>query len=162
LDVEWAHALAPQANIVLFEANSDSFEDLLTAETSATLKSVYNKLGVAAAGVISNSWGAFEFDGENEFDSFFTTPHNHATFVFSCGDCGVTSYPSTSPNVLSAGGTSLTVNINTTTGVESYGAETAWSLQADPFSPTGFDASGGDTSPFESEPFYQFGVQQSF
>src|SRR5262249_15437477 len=110
LDVEWAHALAPQANIVLFEANSDSFSDLLTAVTSAGTRSVYAKLGIAAAGVISNSWGTSEFLGENAFDSFFTTRDNHVTYVFGSGDDASINYPSASPNVLSAGGTSLTIN----------------------------------------------------
>ncbi len=31
LDVEWAHSIAPQANIILFEANSNSYFDLLSA-----------------------------------------------------------------------------------------------------------------------------------
>ena len=31
LDVEWAHAIAPQANIILFEANSLSMSNLMTA-----------------------------------------------------------------------------------------------------------------------------------
>jgi subtilase family serine protease len=162
LDVEWAHALAPQANIVLFEANSDSFNDLLTAVTSASTASVYKNLGVTTAGVISNSWGTPEFQGENAFDSFFSTKDNHVTYVFASGDDASINYPSASPNVLSAGGTTLTINVNTTTGVESYGGETAWSATPDPFSPTGFDGGGGGTSPFEPEPFYQFGVQQSF
>ena len=30
LDVEWAHAIAPKANIILFEANSTSDADLIT------------------------------------------------------------------------------------------------------------------------------------
>jgi hypothetical protein len=162
LDVEWAHALAPQANIVLFEANSDSFNDLLTADTSAGLRSVYSNLGISVAGVISNSWGAPEFPGENSFDSAFTTSDNHATYVFASGDDAGTNYPSASPNVLSAGGTSLTIKINTTTGVESYGGEKAWSATPDRSQPTGFDGAGSGTSPYEPEPFYQLGVQQTF
>ena len=35
LDVEWAHSLAPGANIVLVEALSDSEADLLTAVDTA-------------------------------------------------------------------------------------------------------------------------------
>src|SRR5207248_5013924 len=35
LDVEWAHALAPGAEIVLVEANSDRWDDLLTATNYA-------------------------------------------------------------------------------------------------------------------------------
>ncbi len=162
LDVEWAHALAPAATIVLFEANSNSGSDLFAADASAGLRGVYKNLGVPVAGVVSNSYGGSEFAGESAFDANFKTKDNHATYVFSSGDFGVSEYPSASPNVLSVGGTTLTVNFDTTTGKESYGGETAWSLTPDPTSPTGFDASGGGTSPFENEPFYQFGVQQSF
>ena len=47
LDVEWAHAMAPGANIVLVEANSNSLSDLFTAVAeAATLGSV-----------VSMSWG---------------------------------------------------------------------------------------------------------
>jgi len=35
LDVEWIHALAPQANIDLVEANSDQFSDMFTAVNTA-------------------------------------------------------------------------------------------------------------------------------
>src|SRR5262249_24666850 len=42
------------------------------------------------------------------------------------------------------------------------GGETAWSATADPGSPTGFDGSGGGTSPYEKEPFYQLSVQQTY
>ncbi len=160
LDVEWAHALAPKANIVLFEANSNFLSDLFTADASAGLRSTYKALGVPVAGVISNSYGSPEGQGENAFDSVFTTKDNHATYVFSSGDSGNQQYPSASPNVLSVGGTTLSINFDTTTGVESYGGETGWSVGSDSFDPSG--GSGGGVSPFEPEPFYQFGVQQTF
>ena len=38
MDVEWAHAIAPKANIILIEANSTNFDDLLAAiETARNL-----------------------------------------------------------------------------------------------------------------------------
>ena len=36
LDVEWAHAIAPDANILLVEAKSNSLTDLMNAVTYAT------------------------------------------------------------------------------------------------------------------------------
>ncbi len=56
LDVEWSHAIAPGANILLVEANSSSFSDLLTAVNTAR-----NAAGVVA---VSMSWGGSEFSGE--------------------------------------------------------------------------------------------------
>jgi subtilase family serine protease len=142
LDVEWTHALAPKANIVLFEATSNSYSDLLTAETTAA--------GYAGVGVVSNSWGSGEFSGENGFDSTFTTPDNHVTFVYSSGDSGAPPiYPSVSPNVLAVGGTSLSIKTNRRTGLPAYGGESGWS------------GSGGGPSSFETEPSWQQGVQQS-
>ena len=65
LDVEWAHAMAPGANIVLVEANSSSNSDLFTAVQAA------NTLG---ANVVSMSWGGSEFSGESSYDSVFHDP----------------------------------------------------------------------------------------
>src|SRR5206468_3833662 len=66
LDVQWAHAMAPKANIVLFEAASAGLNDLLAAVTTAS--------GYAGVSAISMSWGAGEFSGETSFDSTFHTP----------------------------------------------------------------------------------------
>ena len=135
LDVEWAHAIAPGASILLVEANSASMNDLITAVSTAS-----NATGVV---VVSMSWGGSEFSGEVNYDSYFTTPagHNPVTFVASSGDSGApASYPAASPNVLSVGGTSLTLNGGT------YGSETAWS------------GSGGGLSSVEVQPAFQKGV----
>lgn len=142
LDVEWAHALAPKANIVLFEAFDNSYENLLAAVTTAA--------NYAGVGVVSNSWGSGEFTGENGFDSIFTTPDNHVTFVFSSGDSGAPPiYPSVSPNVLAVGGTTLNLKTNAKTGLPAYAGESGW------------HGSGGGPSAIESEPSWQQGVQQT-
>ncbi len=138
LDVEWAHAMAPGANILLVEANSSSYSDLMTAVNYAA-----NQTGVS---VVSMSWGGSEWSGETSYDSYFTTPagHNGVTFVASTGDTGSSGAPeygSVSPNVLAVGGTQLTLN---STG--GYGSETGWS------------GSGGGISAYESQPSYQNGV----
>src|SRR5947209_4811195 len=56
LDVEWAHAIAPGAKIVLVEANSDSVTDLMAAVDVARRIN-----GVSA---VSMSWGSSEFTGQ--------------------------------------------------------------------------------------------------
>jgi len=105
LDVEWAHAIAPEANILLVEAPAATTGSLMDAVTWAA-----SQTGVAA---VSMSWGdSPEFAGETAYDKDFTTPSGHSgvTFVAASGDDGETNYPSTSPNVLAVGGTTLTVD----------------------------------------------------
>ncbi len=144
LDVEQACALAPQANIILFEANSNSFTDLLTA-VSVAVSSPYN------ATVVSMSWGGSEFEGENTFDSYFCNITNGngqaVTFVASSGDGGHgVIYPSSSPCVIAAGGTTLSLP-SALPGPNPftirYGIETAWS------------DSGGGLSGYEAQPTWQ-------
>ena len=138
LDVEWAHAVAPKANILLVEANSSSFNDLFAAvRFAATQPKVV---------AVSMSFGSGEFSGESSDDSTFTTPAGHAgvTFVASSGDSGApVSYPAVSPNVLSVGGTTLKLNAD---GTLTSAGETGWS------------GSGGGISAQESQPAYQHGV----
>jgi hypothetical protein len=127
LDVEWAHAIAPEANILLVEAPAATTTSLMDAVTWAA-----SQTGVVA---VSMSWGdSPEFAGENAYDKDFTTPSGHSgvTFVAASGDDGETNYPSTSPNVLAVGGTTLTVD-----DAGNWISESAW---AD---------SGGGTSPYE-------------
>jgi hypothetical protein len=136
LDVEWAHAIAPGAKILLVESNSASFTDLLTAVSYAA-----SQPGVVA---VSMSWGGGEFSGEKSNDSSFlpTSANPGVVFVNSSGDSGApASYPSTSPNVLSVGGTTLNL-----TGSNAYSSESAWT------------GSGGGISAYESQPSYQQGV----
>src|SRR5712691_5613018 len=128
LDVEWAHAIAPQAKIVLVEAASSSFTDLLNAVDVA----VQN-----GASAVSMSFGGGEFSGETSYDTHFAV--NGVTFTASSGDSGNgVEYPAASPDVVGVGGTTLT----TGTG-GSYISETAWS------------GSGGGQSSVENEPPYQ-------
>ncbi|HEV8002936.1 MAG TPA: S53 family peptidase [Planctomycetaceae bacterium] len=139
LDVEWAHAMAPSANIVLVEASDSSLGSLLSGVDYAR--------NLPNVSVVSMSWGGAEFAQETQFDSLFTTPAGHigVTFLASSGDSGAgTSWPAVSPNVIAVGGTSLATTAN-----GSYVAETAWS------------GSGGGISTFESQPSYQGSVQNT-
>jgi subtilase family serine protease len=112
MDVQWAHAIAPGAHILLVEANSPSFGNFVTAEHYANQ--------VSSAQYISNSWGASEFFGEDSFDSTFTPKSGKAMF-FAAGDDGLpAAYPSADPHVISVGGTTLTKSGSTIN-------ETVWS-----------------------------------
>ena len=103
LDVQWAHAMAPEAKIVLVEAASNSFKDLMVAEDVAA-----KMVNAAGGGEVSNSWGGGEFSGETAYDSHFVKPG--VVFLASAGDFPGTSWPGTSPNVVSAGGTTVRRN----------------------------------------------------
>ncbi len=135
LDVEWAHAMAPGANILLVEASSAYDSDL-----DAALDYARNAPGVV---VVSNSWGGGEYSTESSEDVHFTTPTGHAgvTFTVAAGDDGTgAEYPSSSPNVLSVGGTTLRLSNG------AWSSESVWS------------GGGGGQSLYERLPSYQSGL----
>jgi hypothetical protein len=137
LDVEWAHAIAPDANILLVEANSSSYSDLLKAVQTAA----------SQASVVSMSWGSGEFSLEtgSSYDGVFKNliaKYPNVTFVASSGDTGgAVEWPAVSPYVLSVGGTSLQASAG-----GAYGSESAWG------------GGGGGISGYESRPAFQNGV----
>lgn len=140
LDVEWAHAIAPRANILLVEATNNSILNLASAVAYAR--------SAAGVVVVSNSYGGGEGLGEEAFDFYFTSPAGHpgVTFVFSAGDDGAPAeYPSSSPNVLSVGGTTLKL-----TSSNNYSSEIVWANS------TG--AGGGGASLYENVPNYQLSL----
>jgi fibronectin type 3 domain-containing protein len=128
LDVEWAHAMAPQASIILVEAVSNSTTNLLAAVDKAVS---------LAPQVVSMSWSGPEFSSEATDDSHFAAPN--ITFVACTNDSGAPAqFPDVSPNVLSVGGTSLAMN-----------ASGNWSSEV------GWGDSGGGVSAYEPRPAYQ-------
>jgi subtilase family serine protease len=134
LDVEWAHAIAPAASILLVEAKSTTYADMTTAISYAAKQS--------AVTVISNSWGSPEFNGESTLDTY--CKQTAKLCVFSTGDDGNPgSYPAYNPYVLSVGGTTLNLSTDATTGAVSVASEVAWS------------GSGGGVSLYEAKPAYQ-------
>lgn len=128
LDVQWAHAMAPGAKIILVEAKSASFSNLLNAVDYAASK---------GASQVSMSWGGSEFSSESNYDYHFNK--NNVSFFASSGDSGSgTIYPAVSPYVVAVGGTTLNVD-----SLGNVSSETAWS------------GSGGGPSLYESEQSYQ-------
>jgi len=113
VDVEWAHAIAPGARIVLVEARSNSPQDLVKAIDSAR-----RRRGVT---VVSMSFG-YDAPPPNaaDFDAVFSTPPRHigglsrgdgVSFVMAGGDDGVlTAWPDITVPVVSVGGTLLSLD----------------------------------------------------
>ena len=134
LDVEWAHAIAPGATIILSVARSSSLSDLLGAVDAAVN---------AGATVVSMSWGAAEFSGESGYDVHFN--RSGVSFTASSGDNGAgVEWPAASPYVLAVGGTTLTLDSS-----NNRLSETAWS------------GSGGGVSSYYARPSFQNGWQTS-
>jgi subtilase family serine protease len=130
LDVEWAHAIAPNAKILLVEAKTASGANLLSAIDYAA-----GRNNVVA---VSMSWGGGEFPEETTMDSHFVSKSG-AVFFASSGDDGWgASWPAASPKVVSVGGTSLALKSDGT-----LNKETAWS------------GSGGGVSAYEKQPDFQ-------
>ena len=132
LDIEWAHAMAPNAKIVLVEAASSSTKDLFAAVAIA------NK--ISGVREVSLSWGSAEYSGEKAYDSSML--QSGVVYFASSGDTGgIVTYPGCSPNVVSCGGTSLII--------DAYGNF---------YSETGWSGSGGGKSVYETRPVYQNGI----
>lgn len=128
LDTEIAHAICQNCNILLVEADSNSYGNLMAAVDRARLM---------GANVISNSYGSGEFSSETSFDSHFNYPG--LAITFSSGDNGYgVQYPAASEYVTAVGGTSLYLNSD-----NSYNSETAWS------------GAGSGCSAYEAKPNWQ-------
>jgi subtilase family serine protease len=185
LDVEYAHTVAPGANIALVEAASDLDDDLV----AGVLYAVDHRLG----NVISNSYGDPESEiglpTNDPFDSTLLIAAAEGIAVdFSSGDSGDwsmvegyrdVSYPASSPYATGVGGTSLFLNKN-----KSLGFQTGWGTNfteltapadakgySDPLVPPdnseadglGFAyGSGGGASGFYHKPSFQFGLPGRF
>jgi subtilase family serine protease len=128
LDVEIAHAICQNCNILLVEAASANLPDLFKAFDTAV---------ESGAKVISNSYGGAEFAGETSFDFHFN--HPGVAITFSSGDSGYgVEYPASSKFVTAVGGTSLSLSSK-----GSYQSESAWV------------GAGSGCSKYESKPAWQ-------
>ncbi|MEU6998703.1 S8 family serine peptidase [Nonomuraea sp. NPDC046570] len=128
LDIDAVSAACPRCNILLVEANDNTFGNLLTAVDRARLQ---------GARFISMSWGAGENPGQPLLDSHFN--HPGIAFVAAAGNVGFqTSWPSTSPHVTAAGGTTLN-----------------FTQQGGFLSETGWSNGGSGCSRFQEKPSFQ-------
>jgi subtilase family serine protease len=159
IDVEWAHAIAPGANIDLVLAKSAEDADML----SATRYAVEHNLG----DVISQSFGEAESCADpnliqQEHALFGEASDKGITLLASSGDQGAAqptcdgssfslsaSTPASDPEVTAVGGTNLT----TTGKFGAYQSETVWT--------TGKGATGGGFSAIYRRPGYQAPFQDN-
>ena len=137
LDVQWSHAIAPQAKILLVEAPDGSIKSLLEAVPVAVAN---------GATTVNMSWGTnYEPPDEQQYDAHFFN-NQAVTYINASGDSGINlfGYPGASPLVVGAGGTSLKLDAS-----GNILSEAAWS------------GSGGGESVYFPEPAYQLGAQSS-
>jgi subtilase family serine protease len=140
LDVEWAHAIAPAANVVVVEANSGLDSDLSVAVNTAA--------HFAGVSVVSVSYTRGEFNTDPGNNQYLPPDnHNPVTYVAAAGDSPQVSWPASSTNVVGVGGTSLTLANN------AYGSETVWNDQ--------YGTTGAGVSMYWNEPGYQVGAQST-
>jgi hypothetical protein len=135
LDVESAHAIAPDAKIILVLAASNATQDLYQAVDRAA------ELLQPTGGVVSMSFGANELFSSG-LETHFTNPANaNVSFLASTGDAGAeVNFPAVASTVTAVGGTFLPLDASgNRTGEE-----------------TGWDGSGGGISSYYGRPLYQF------
>jgi hypothetical protein len=157
LDVEWAHVMAPQANILLVEGQpgfGDIYNGLLAIDAAAGsmhICAVSMSFSGSESGNVGNKSTEETYDG-----SRFDTPG--VVYLASAGDSGAyasgtstisSQYPASSVNVLAVGGTTLNVSGN------SYSSETTWG--AGTSSGTSTNGAGGGGLGLEPQPTYQVG-----
>ncbi len=164
LDVEWAHAIAPSASIILMTSPVSETEGVQGLPEFLALEqyAVSHNLGK----IVTQSWSAtentlFTTEGRtvlNAFNSFYeaSTLFHGVTFLASSGDSGsanpdisgniypfpTVGFPASSPWVTAVGGTSLYADAN-----GNYQSETVWS--------NAYGATGGGVSQYFAEPLYQ-------
>jgi subtilase family serine protease len=179
LDVEYAHALAPGANILLVETpvseteGVTGFPQIVRAEEYA--------LAHYKVGVISQSFSATEptFTGAAQLEplrgAYKEAGRSGVTVLAASGDAGatdyqsdqvdyytsrVTSWPDSDPLVTAVGGTQLRqqgAGYKSVAWNDTY--DRAWTLYADGSADPSPAASGGGTSKFFARPAYQDGVR---
>jgi subtilase family serine protease len=166
LDVQWAHAIAPGANIIVLTSPVAETEGVQGLPQLLQLEqyALKNHLG----NIISQSWAATEntlFDTAGKavisaYENFYQqAAAQHVTIFSSTGDTGSSNvdinnntypfptvgFPASSPYVTSVGGTSLYAD---TSG--NYQRETVWDEVA-----SSGGAGGGGISQYFGEPIYQ-------
>ncbi|HXZ60873.1 MAG TPA: S53 family peptidase [Steroidobacteraceae bacterium] len=178
LDVEWVHAVAPGAKIILVVTPTNFFNDLFNGIITAA-----EQPGVVS---ISNSWSGFDIGiaGDSEFynaaDGLLQAIGAAGISVnFSTGDFGdnssqlggiytSTGWPASSPFATGVGGVSVALDAK-----KHIAWQTSWGTQLTEIADTialgsppldvpnneGFDAGGtGGYSDTYPKPFWQFGV----
>jgi subtilase family serine protease len=160
LDLVCVSSLVPQANIVLYKAKSTEYTNGSVSTPFTNYANVFQRAVDENCDIITMSWGG----PESGYD-FLSLPLANAvakgiTVFISSGDYGSTAdgttltvqYPATSSNVISVGGTNLSVF----SGNSIRSNETAYN-NSESGLPFGFGGSGGISS-FIPVPSWQTGL----
>lgn len=139
LDLDAVSSACPACNILLVEGNDNSVASLAAAVDEAI---------ALGAKYVSNSYGAPEDPSELASDQDYS--HAGAVVAAATGDTGnQTIWPSTNPDVVAVGGTTLTRDASVTRGWD----ENAWGDGI-----TGGQGGGSGCSTIEPRPDYQDGI----
>jgi subtilase family serine protease len=174
LDVEWAHSIAPKANILLVFVPAtvsldNEFAEILHGDVLAATPSTATNLGLPPVVAVSTSYGYFtgtvigaggvHYNGltnaqEQSLDSTYlaTGAAQNLPLTFSSGDYGLPLFPAVDPNVIAVGGTSL----STVSAKGRYGYEVPWG------GISGDGAGGGGVSTAFGLPSFQSGAGLNF
>ncbi len=161
LDVEYAHAMAPGANIVLVVASTSSGNAINSAEAAA--------INLFPGSIMSQSFGIPEYLVHSNNAQIMQAHRNYVaataagiTLLASAGDFGATNanpanitnagFPASDPLVTSVGGTEGNPYFAGLLVGGSYGAEQVWN------EPQFGIATGGAASGFFAVPSYQNGL----
>ncbi|AEW98495.1 S53 family peptidase [Streptantibioticus cattleyicolor] len=135
LDLDMVSAMAPNAHIILVEANTANMTDLGASVNTAV------KLG---AKFVSNSYGGSESSSDTGYDSTYFN-HPGVAITVSSGDGGYgVEYPASSPYVTAVGGTALKRDSSTARGW----SESVWSTSST-------EGAGSGCSAYEPKPSWQ-------
>jgi kumamolisin len=140
LDIEWAHAMAPQAKLFLVVSALCQSPVCVTDPTWQAVQLAGKLVAQNGGGVVSMSFGDAEISQEKSLDKYFN--QSGVVYFAASGDSGigVSIYPGSSPNVVSVGGTFFNRDRTGNFLNEVYGG------------------GGGDLSPYEPRPSYQSGI----
>ena len=143
LDIEWAHAMAPQAKLYLVVSKLCNVGTCATDPFWNAVQLATKLVKAAGGGVVSMSWGDAEWSTESAEDKLFK--NKSVVYFASSGDGGLNNsiYPSSSPYVVSVGGTY-------------FNRDQHGNFLSEQWYTNG---GGGDLSPYEPRPAYQNGVQ---
>ena len=123
MDIEWAHAMAPEASIDVLCLDPSFYGDFGSEAVPAGMAILAGLPGVSAVSVSYVTFAGAAL--EQQFDSTYLQPaiaaHPNVSFFAGSGDNGFTSYPSTSPEVVAVGGTDLSL-----TSSGQWSNEVAW------------------------------------
>jgi subtilase family serine protease len=102
IDLQWAHAIAPMAKLILVEASSRQADDLFAGVDLAS-----KQAESAGGGIVSLSWSFDEVADETKYDLSFQ--HQNVLYFAASGDQGgVVQFPAASPFVIAVGGSQVT------------------------------------------------------